>query len=70
MVQSYADLTLQSLGPLADPPMLLVCLVLLAAILIVGRIVMAIAWRLLLVAIGVVVGLWVLGLLGFQFGIL
>jgi len=70
MVQSYADLTLQSLGPLADPPMLLVGLVLLAAILIVGRIVMAIAWRLLLVAIGVVVGLWVLGLLGFQFGIL
>lgn len=61
---------LQSLGPLAEPPGLLVGLVLLAAILIVGRIFMAIAWRLLLIAIAVVVALWVLSMLGFQTGIL
>jgi hypothetical protein len=69
-VHFVPDGVLQSLGPLAEPPALLIGLVLLAAILIVGRIVMAIAWRLLLIAIGVVVGLWVLSLLGFQTGIL
>lgn len=61
---------LQSLGPLAEPPGLLVGLVLLAAILIVGRIFMAIAWRVLLIAIAAVVVLWVLSMLGFQTGIL
>lgn len=70
MFDSYTGLPLQSLGPLADPPALLVGLVLLVAIFVVGRIVMAIAFRVVLIAIGVVIGLWVLGLLGFQFGVL
>lgn len=61
---------LQSLGPLAEPPTILIGLVLLAAILIVGRVVMAIAWRLVLIAIAAVLVLWSLGLLGFQTGIL
>lgn len=60
----------QSFGPLADPPALLVGLAILFAILLVGRVLMAIAWRLVILAIGVVIGLWVVGMLGFQFGIL
>lgn len=61
---------LQSLGPLAEPPALLVGLALLAAILLVGRVLMAIAWRLVLLALAAVVVLWVLGMLGFQTGLL
>lgn len=60
---------LQGLGPLANPPALLVGLVLLAIILLVGRVVMAVAWRLLIIAIIVLTTLWILGILGFQFGI-
>jgi len=61
---------LQSLGPLAEPPALLVGLLVLAAILIVGRIVMAIAWRLVIIAVIAVAVLWILGILGFQTGLL
>lgn len=59
-----------ALGPLGSPPALLVGLVVLAVILLVGRVVMAVAWRLVLIALAAVVVLWVLGLLGFQTGIL
>jgi low affinity Fe/Cu permease len=61
---------LQSLGPLASPPGILLTLVLIAIILLVGRVVMNIAWRLVvLVAVAIAV-LWLLGILGFQTGIL
>jgi hypothetical protein len=60
---------LQGLGPLADPPALLVGLVIIALIVVVGRVVMAIAWRLLVIAIIVLTTLWILGILGFNFGV-
>lgn len=60
----------QGLGPLASPPGLLVALVVLAVVLLVGRVVLALAWRLVLLAIAAVAVLWLLGVLGFQTGIL
>lgn len=61
---------LQGLGPLASPPGILVGLVILAAILLVGRLLLSLAWRLVVIAAVAVAVLWILGILGFQFGIL
>lgn len=58
------------LGPFLSPPGILVTLVILAVILLVGRFLLSIAWRLVLIAIAVVVVLWVLGVLGFALNIL
>lgn len=58
------------LGPLLSPPGILGTLVILALILLVGRFLLSLAWRLVLIAIAVVVGLWVLGALGYGLGIL
>ena len=68
-LEALAPTVLQGLGPLGQPPALLVGLVILALIVIVGRVVMAVAWRLLLIAIIVVTTLWILGILGFQVGV-
>ncbi|MEF8776936.1 MAG: hypothetical protein V5A43_10620 [Haloarculaceae archaeon] len=57
------------LGPLAEPPALLVGLVVLALVILVGRAILAVAWRLLLIAIVVLATLWVLGILGFSVGL-
>ena len=59
----------QGLGPFASPPGLLVGLVVLAVVLLVGRVVLALAWRLVLIAIAAVAVLWLLGMLGFQTGV-
>lgn len=59
----------QGLGPLAEPPALLVGLVILALVILVGRAVMAVAWRLILIAIVVLTTLWILAMLGFNFGV-
>lgn len=56
-------------GPLGSPPALLVALVILAAIVLVGRVVLAFAWRLVLIALLVAVVLWVLAGLGFETGV-
>lgn len=56
-------------GPLGSPPALLVALVILAAIVLVGRVVLAFAWRLVLIALLVAVVLWVLAGLGFEIGV-
>lgn len=58
------------LGPLADPPGILLVLVILAVVVLVGRFVMAMAWRLIVIGVVVVATLWVLGILGFETGIL
>ncbi|PSP86284.1 hypothetical protein BRC83_01055 [Halobacteriales archaeon QS_1_68_17] len=58
------------LGPLASAPGILGTLLVLALILLVGRFLLSLAWRLLLIGIVVVVVLWLLGVLGFGFGIL
>lgn len=67
---TIAAAVLQELGPLASPPAILVLLVVVAILILVGRVMTAIAWRLVKIAIVVVVALWILGMLGFQFGIL
>ncbi len=57
---------LLQLGPLGSPPALLVALVVLAAIILVGRFVLAVAWRLVLIALAVAAALWVLAGLGLE----
>ena len=61
--------TLLQLGPLGSPPGILVALVVLAVIVLVGRFLLALAWRLVLIALVVVGVLWVLAGLGFQTGL-
>lgn len=52
------------LGPFTAPPVLIGTLVVLLLVLVVGRVLIGVAWRLVLIALAVVVGLWVLGALG------
>jgi low affinity Fe/Cu permease len=59
-----------ALGPLGSPPGILVTLVLLAVIILVGRFFLALAWRLVLIALAAIAVLWVLGVLGFSLGVL
>jgi hypothetical protein len=60
---------LQGLGPLGSPPGLLVWLVILAVIVLVGRVLLAVAWKLVVIALIVLSVLWLLGILGFEFGV-
>lgn len=57
-------LTVLQLGPLGSPPALLIGLVLLAVVVLVGRVVLAVAWRLVIIAAIVVALLWILSVLG------
>ena len=59
-------LALLQLGSLGTLPMALAGLVLLAIVLVVGRVVMKVAWRLVIIAIIAVGVVYALGLLGFQ----
>ncbi|MFB6084524.1 MAG: hypothetical protein ABEJ94_09795 [Halorientalis sp.] len=52
------------LGPLGSPPALLLGLLALAAVIAVGRILLSLAWRLVVIAAVVAAVLWVLGALG------
>lgn len=56
---------LQSLGPLGSPPALLIGLLALAAVVLVGRFLLNLAWKLVVAAVVVVSVLWLLGLVGF-----
>ncbi|KAA9398222.1 hypothetical protein Har1130_04810 [Haloarcula sp. CBA1130] len=58
-------LPLLQLGSLS-PPAILVGLLAIAVVLLVGRLVMKVAWRLVIIAIIAVAVLWILGVLGFQ----
>ncbi|WP_424018161.1 hypothetical protein ACOZ4N_01540 [Halorientalis pallida] len=49
------------LGPLGSPPALLLGLLALAAVIVVGRILLSLAWKLVVIALVVVAALWVLG---------
>jgi len=62
-------LTVLALGPLGSPPGIVVTLVVLALIIVVGRFLLALAWRLVLIALAVIAVLWVLGVLGFSVGL-
>ena len=57
-------LTVLQLGELASPPALVVGLALLALVILVGRVVLAVAWRLVLIALVIVTLLWILGVVG------
>ena len=58
-------LGLLQLGGIGTVPAALVGLVLIAIVLLVGRLVMKVAWRLVIIGIIVVGTIWLLGLLGF-----
>ncbi|MHB9286758.1 hypothetical protein ACKVMT_06925 [Halobacteriales archaeon Cl-PHB] len=62
--------SLLAASPLASPPALLVGLVVLAAIMLVGRVLLALAWRVVIIAAIAVATLWILGILGFETGLL
>jgi hypothetical protein len=62
--------TLLQFGPLGSPPAIVVALAALVVIVLVGRVVLAVAWRLVLLALLVAVVLWVLAGLGFETGLL
>lgn len=55
--------------PLTSPPALLVGVAILAVVVLVGRVLMAVAWRLVIIALIALTTLWILGILGFEFGI-
>ena len=61
--------TVLQLGPLGSPPGILVTLVLLAAVILVGRFVLALAWRFVVIALVALGVLWVLAALGFSVGV-
>ncbi len=52
------------LGPFTGPPVLIGTLLVLLLVLVIGRFLIGLAWRLVLIALAVVVALWVLGALG------
>lgn len=58
-------LGLLQLGGIGTVPALLAGLVLIAIVMVVARIVMKVAWRLVIIAIIAVATLWLLGVLGF-----
>ncbi|WP_336359829.1 hypothetical protein [Haladaptatus sp. ZSTT2] len=47
---------------LTSPPTILLTLVLLAAIVLVGRILLHVAWKLILIAIAIIGALWIVGI--------
>ena len=53
-------------GSLTAPPSLLLALLALAVILLVGRVVMKLAWKLVMLAILAVTAVWILSSFGFQ----
>lgn len=55
---------LQVLGQLGSPPALLLGLLALAAVILVGRLLLNVAWKLVVVAVVVVAVLWLVGMLG------
>lgn len=69
MLTSLAN-SLLAAGSLTSPPSLLVGLVVLAVVVLVGRVLLALAWRLVVIAAIAVATLWTLGILGFETGLL
>jgi hypothetical protein len=69
MASTLLDGLALQLGALSSPPGILAALVVIAIVIIVGRIVLSVAWKLVWIAIAVVGLLWVLGVLGAGVGI-
>lgn len=53
-----------SVGPLTSPPALIGMLLALLVVLLIGRFLIGLAWRLVVIALVVVAALWFIGLLG------
>jgi hypothetical protein len=70
MASTLLDQVALQLGALSSPPGILAALVVIAIVIIVGRIVLSVAWKLVWIAIAVVGLLWVLGVIGAGAGIL
>jgi hypothetical protein len=70
MASTLANQLLLQLDALSSPPGIIVTLLLVAVVIVVGRFVLALAWRLIWIVIAVVVVLWLLGVVGSGFGIL
>mgnify|MGYP000013985409 CR=1 FL=1 len=51
-------------GPLTSPVGLLATVIVVILIVVFGRLLLSLAWRVVIVALGVVLGLWVAGALG------
>lgn len=58
------------IGPFTAPPVLIGTLLVLLLVLVVGRVLIGLAWRLVLIALAVVIGLWLLGVLGTGFNLI
>lgn len=58
------------LGPFTASPVLIGTLLVLLLVLVVGRVLIGLAWRLVLIALAVVIGLWLLGALGTGFNLI
>jgi len=70
MALSTAGATALQLGPLGTPPAILGTLLVIGLVLLVGRILLKLAWRIVVVAVVIVVALWLLGGLGFTLNLL
>lgn len=64
MVSPTPAVVLQSMGGFTSPPVIVGTLVLLLVILLVGRFLIGVAWKVVLIALAAVVVLWALGALG------
>lgn len=63
-MSSTLGIVLQAGGAFTSPPVLVGTIVLLLAIVLIGRFLIGVAWKILLMALAVVVALWALGALG------
>lgn len=61
---------IQALGSLGSVPSLLLGLLALAAVLLVGRFLLNVAWKLVVVALVIVSVLWILGMVGIPLGVI
>jgi hypothetical protein len=52
------------IGPFTSPPVLVGSLIVLVLVLVLGRVLIGLAWRIVLIVAAVVIGLWLLGVLG------
>lgn len=64
MLSPTFAVVLQVTGGLTSPPVIVGMLVVLLVILLVGRFLIGVAWKVVLIALAVVVALWALGALG------
>jgi hypothetical protein len=70
MASTLLDQAALQLGALSSPPGILAALVVIAIVIVIGRFVMALAWKLVWIAIAVVAALWLVGVIGAGTGIL